>query len=298
MAASLLASSVGRPRSTRLFVALGLVYLIWSSTYFALRIVVTELPPFLSGGARYLIAGAVLLGIQRARGAAMPTARQWLWVIPIGALLFAVGNGLVASAERTIASGIAAVVCGTTPLWAGVAGPAFGAPATRREWLGMALGFAGVVALSLGDDLRGDPLAAAFLLLAPIGWAVGSLWSRKLPLAEGASGAAAQMITGGAVMLALAPMAGEAIPTSVGWGPILALGYLIVFGSLVAFSAYHYVLANARPALAMSNSYVNPVLALVLGAMLGAEHIGPEVLLATALIAGAVVLLVRGRASS
>lgn len=296
MAASPLALPVAPGRPTRLFVALGLVYLIWSSTYFALRVVVTEVPPFLSGGARYFIAGVVLLAIQRARGAAMPTVRQWLWAIPIGALLFAIGNGLVASAERTIASGIAAVVCGTAPLWAGVVGPAFGAPATRREWLGMVLGFAGVVVLSLGDDLSGDPLAAALLLLAPIGWAVGSLWSRKLPLAEGASGAAAQMITGGAVMFALAPLAGESIPTSVSWGPILALGYLIVFGSLIAFSAYHYVLANARPALAMSNSYVNPVLALGLGAMLGAEPIGPEVLLATALIAGAVVLLVRGRA--
>jgi len=298
MAASPLTLPVAPGRPTRLFVALALVYLIWSSTYFALRVVVTELPPFLSGGARYFIAGVVLLAIQRARCAPMPTVRQWLWAIPIGALLFAIGNGLVASAERTIASGIAAVVCGTTPLWAGVVGPAFGAPATRREWLGMALGFAGVVVLSLGDDLSGDPLAAALLLLAPIGWAVGSLWSRKLPLAEGASGAAAQMITGGAVMFALAPLAGESIPTSVSWGPILALGYLIVFGSLIAFSAYHYVLANARPALAMSNSYVNPVLALGLGAMLGAEHIGAEVLLATALIAGAVVLLVRGRARS
>jgi drug/metabolite transporter (DMT)-like permease len=279
-------------------VALGLVYVIWSSTYFALRVVVTELPPFLSGGARYLLAGLILLTIQRARGAPMPTARQWLWAIPIGALLFAIGNGLIASAERTIASGIAAVVCGTAPLWAGVVGPAFGAPATRREWLGMGLGFAGVVVLSLGDDLRGDPLAAALLLLAPVGWAVGSLWSRKLPLAKGASGAAAQMVGGGAVTLSLGALTGETLPASVGWGPILALGYLVVFGSLVAFSAYHYVLANARPALAMSNAYVNPVLALGLGAMLGAEHIGPEALLATALIAGALVLLVRGRPSS
>ncbi|MBZ0121798.1 MAG: EamA family transporter, partial [Sandaracinaceae bacterium] len=120
----------------RIFAALGLVYVIWSSTYFAIRVVVEELPPFSSGGARYLAAGAVLLVIQRLRGQPLPTWQQWLRALPIGALLFAVGNGLVGSAERTIASGVAAVVCGTTPLWAGVVGPAFGDRASRREWLG------------------------------------------------------------------------------------------------------------------------------------------------------------------
>lgn len=274
--------------------ALALVYVIWSSTYFAIRVVVQELPPLGSGGARYVLAGLILLVIQRVRGHALPTARQWLFAVPIGALLFAIGNGLVAYAERSIASGVAAVVCGTTPLWAGVVGPLFSERATRREWIGMVLGFVGVVVLSLGDDLRGDPFAAALLLLAPIGWAIGSLWSKKLPLAGGASGAATQMITGGAVMLLLAPVAGETVPTEIGWPSIIALGYLVVFGSLVAFSAYHYVLAHARPALALSYAYVNPVLALALGAMLGAEHVGVEVVLATALIVGAVLVLARG----
>lgn len=282
---------------TSVLIALGLVYVIWSSTYFAIRIVVHELPPLSSGGVRYVVAGAILLGIQRFRGAPLPTAKQWLCAIPIGVLLFLVGNGLVAMAERTIASGVAAVVCGTTPLWAGLAGPMFGERATRREWLGMVLGFAGVVVLSLGDDLRADPLAGTLLMLAPVGWAIGSLWSKKLPLAKGGSGASAQMITGGISMVLLGLATGETWPSRIGWESIAALAYLVIFGSLVAFTAYHYVLANARPALAMSYAYVNPLLALALGAVAGAEHIGLEVALGTALIAGAVVLLVGRRTS-
>jgi drug/metabolite transporter (DMT)-like permease len=140
-------------------------------------------------------------------------------------------------------------------------------------------------------------------VLAPLGWAAGSLWSRRLPLAPGPSGAATQMITGGGLMLALSPLLGERAPSFTGAsgvsaGALLALGYLAVFGSLVAFSAYDHALKNARPALAMSYAYVNPVLAVVLGAALGAEAIGPEVIVATLLIVGAVLLLVRGRSSA
>lgn len=280
---------------THVLVALALVYLIWSSTYLAIRVLVREVPPFGSGGARYLLAGGILLAVQRARGEAMPTFRQWAAALPIGALLFAVGNGLVATASRSIASGVAAVVCGTMPLWAATMGPLVGERATRREWLGMALGVGGVVVLSTGGDLRADPWAALLLVLAPIGWAAGSLASRRLPLARGATGAATQMITGGLVMLALAPIAGETLPAAVSSTSILSFAYLTVFGSIVAFSAYNHLLHHARPALAMSYAYVNPVLAVILGAVLGAEHVGLPVIAATAMIAGAVFLLVRAR---
>jgi drug/metabolite transporter (DMT)-like permease len=282
--------------SPRLIVALGLVYLIWSSTYLALRVMVHDAPPFATGGLRYLLAGVILLAFQRLRGAPMPTARNWLAALPLGVLFFAVGNGLVAwslAPSHGIGSGVAAVVCGTTPLWAGVLGPVFGVRASRREWLGVALGFAGVLVLGLGGDLRSDPLASALLVLGPAGWAAGSLWARRLPLAEGGMGAATQMVAGGAVMLAIAPLVGERIPETVSTGAILAFGYLVVLGSLVAFSAYHYVLAHARPALSVSHAYVNPVLALILGAALGGEPLGVEVIAATVLIVGAVLLLVR-----
>lgn len=282
---------------THVAVALLLVYAIWSSTYFAIRLMVHELPPFSSGGLRYVIAGGILLAICRGRGATLPTAKNWIAALPVGLLLFAMGNGLVATAERSIGSGVAAVVCGTTPLWAGVIGPIFGERATRREWLGMGLGFAGVIVLSLGGDLHGDPLAAALLVLAPIAWAAGSLWSRRLPLAQGGMGAATQMIAGGAIMLGLGPVLGERIPLHASATAIAAFVYLVLLGSLVAFSAYHHVLAHARPALALSYAYVNPVLAVILGAALGAEQVGVEVIAATTMIVAAVLLLVRGRAS-
>lgn len=275
--------------------ALALVYVIWSSTYLAIRVLVRDLPPFSTGGVRFVLAGLVLLGIQAARGVAWPTRREWLAAVPPGVLLFTVGNGLVMVSERSIASGIAAVVCGTTPLWAGVLGPIFGERATRREWIGMALGFAGVVVLAGGSDLRGDPLAAALLVLAPLGWAAGSLWSRRLPVARGPSGAATQMVAGGIAMLALAPLVGEQVPDAISIESALAFVYLTIFGSLVGFSAYAHLVQSTRPALAMSYAYVNPALAVVLGATLGAEHVGPEIVLATLLIVGAVVLLVRGK---
>ncbi|MDQ3035069.1 MAG: drug/metabolite exporter YedA [Myxococcota bacterium] len=277
-------------------VALALVYVIWSSTYLAIRVLVHEVPPFGSGGLRYLLAGVILLAVQRARGEKLPAWRQWAAALPTGALLFAVGNGLVASAERTIASGVAAVVCGTMPLWAGVMGPAIGERATRREWLGMGVGFAGVVVLSMGGDLRADPWAALLLVLAPIGWAAGSLASRRLPIAKGASGAATHMITGGIVMLVIATLTGEQAPSAISSTALLSFAYLTVFGSVIAFSAYSYLLQHARPALAMSYAYVNPALAVVLGAVMGAEHVGGVVVVATAMIVAAVFLLVRGRA--
>jgi drug/metabolite transporter (DMT)-like permease len=275
--------------------ALALVYLIWSSTYLAIRVMVRELPPFGSGGVRFLLAGAILLAVQRIRGHALPSAKNWLAALPIGVLLFAVGNGLVASAERSVGSGVVAVVCGTMPLWAAVMGPLVGERASWREWAGMFLGLAGVIVLVAGGELRADPAGVLLPLLASIGWAAGSLLARRLPIAHGPTGAATQMIAGGAFMVAISALSGEARPASISFGTMMAFVYLVIFGSMVAFSAYNHLLARARPAVAMSYAYVNPVLAVLLGATLGAERIGPEVVLATVLIAGAVFLLIRGR---
>ncbi len=310
------ASGTAAPIPGHVLLALGLVYAIWSSTYLAIRVVVHAMPPLSSGGVRYLAAGLVLLALQALRprrlaavpqpegasspvarlpNARLPNAKQWLAAVPVGVLLFAVGNGLVASAERTISSGVAAVVCGTTPLWAGILGRWFGERAGVQEWLGMGLGFAGVLVLGLGGELSGDPWAAGLLLLAPIGWAFGSLWSRRLPLAPGAAGAAAQMITGGAAMLLIGWATGEVMPDHVEPTALLALLYLAVVGSIVGFSAYHHLLAHARPSLAMSYAYVNPILAVALGAAVGGESLGAGELVAALLIGAAVVLLVRGK---
>ena len=277
----------------KLLVVLSLVavYLIWSSTYLALRFVVQALPAMLTVGTRFVIAGSVLVVGLRLRGQPWPRGRQLLASVPGGVLLFVVGNGLVAVAEREVSSGAAALVCATMPLCAACINALSGRRPAGREWLGMLLGFVGVAVLCLGKDLRAAPGAMAVLLLAPIGWAFGSTWARRLPLPPGLMAAGTQMLMGGLAAVIVALLHQERFPTV--W-PLLAmssLGYLIVFGSLVAFSAYTYLLGHTRPAVAMSYAYVNPGLAVVLGALIGGEPLQREVVGASVLIIAGVFLM-------
>lgn len=278
-----------------LLVALAAVYVVWGSTYLAMRIAVHGLPPMLMGGVRFAIAGAILMAYLASRGAALPTLRQWIYALPVGGLLFVGGNGLVAVAEQSISSGIAAVVCATMPLWMALFALTTGERPRTREWIGLGVGFAGVVVLSGGAELRADPVAGAVLLCSPVAWAAGSLLARRLPLPSGLMAAAAEMLAGGALLFIVSAVRGERWPAEAPLDAMLALAYLIVFGSLVAFSAYSWLLRNARPAVATSYAYVNPALAVLLGAALGAESIGWTTALATPLIVGAVAIIVLGK---
>lgn len=282
---------MGLPR--RVIVALLTVYLVWSSTYYALRVGVEELPALLMGGVRYLIAGVILFAAARLRGARSPTLKQWLWAVPPGALLFVVGNGFVALAEVKLSSALAAVVVATMPMFAAAMAPLFKERSRGGEWLGMALGLAGVVVLSLNGELQAERGSALLLFVAPIGWALGSMLARKLPLAEGMMAPATQMIGGGLALLLAGVLHSEHAPAHYTARGLIAVAYLIVFGSLAGFTAYAYLLKATRPALAMSYSYVNPPLAVLVGAALGKEHIGPEMLAAVALIAAGTFALLR-----
>lgn len=282
-----------QPRTVIL--ALGAVYLIWGSTYLAMRLAVEALPPFMMASVRFLLVGSVMLTFLRARGAPWPTRREWLVSLPVGVLMFVLGNGTVAFAEKHISSGIAAVVCGTMPLCAAAMGPLFGEKTSSREWVGMALGFGGVALLGFGKELRGEPLYTAMLCVAPISWAAGSLLARKLPLPKGLMSAATQMLTGGAVMAVVSLTSGEKAPAEIPLSAGLSWIYLCVFGSLVAYSAYTYLLRATRPAVATSYSYVNPAIAVGMGALFGHEDVGPEVILAVTLIVVATALVVVGR---
>lgn len=273
--------------------ALAAVYVIWGSTYLAIRIAVEGLPPFMMASTRFILTGLILLAFLRARGKAWPTLREWLYATPVGTLMFVLGNGTVAVAEKHISSGVAAVVCGTMPLWVAALGRFFGEKTTSREWLALVLGFGGVVVLGFGGELRAEPFSAMLLFLAPISWALGSLLARKLPLAKGLMSAATQMLTGGLIMSMVSVIAREEVPVSPPAASVLAWAYLAVFGSLVAYSAYTYLLANARPAVATSYAYVNPAIAVAMGVGLGGEHAGPEVFIAVALIIAATVLVIR-----
>ena len=282
---------VTRALSPRVIVSLIAVYLIWGSTYLALRYVIEGLPPLMSGGARYFTAGAVLLVILRLRGAKMPTAREWGYSVPVGTLMFLVGNGLVALAEREVASSLAAVVCAAMPLFAAGLSVAIGERPTMRQWIGLFLGFVGVAVMSLGA-LRATPGAALLLLCAPIGWATGSLAAKRLPLPKGLMAAATQMIGGGLVTLFVGMLRGETLPSHAPTKALVALAYLVVFGSLVAFSAYTYLLRSTTAPVAMSYAYVNPVIAVVMGVAIGAERMSSGALLGGALVVAGVAVLV------
>lgn len=289
-----------RPVLDARFVAsLAAVYLVWSSTYLAMRIAVHDMPPLLMACMRFVAAGGVMLGLARRRGAPWPAARDWLRSAPVGALLFLGGNGFVAIAETSISSGGAAVVCATMPLWAGVLGAAFGVRPTAREWLSLVLGFAGVFILMGGPSLAGRPEHIALAILSPMCWACGSLLSRRTKDVGGQHatlvGPALQMLTGALVLAVAALLHGEHVPLHASVTSWLALGYLFVFGSLVAFTAYAWLLRNTRPVIATSYAYVNPILAVLIGAALYGEPLGVTTIVANVLIVGAVMLALKKR---
>jgi len=291
-------SIVARPRiELPLLLALGAVWLIWGSTYLAMRVAVAGLPPFGMAGTRFVLAGAALLAIVRARGQTMPGRRAWLVALPVGALLFLCGNGLVVVAEQTLPSSVAAIVCATTPLVASGLAALRGERPRRVEIIGMVLGIAGVGLLGIGSPLAVAGWRALLVLLAPVGWALGSLIVRSEAAkasgaARGMGAAGAQMICGGVWMLLASVVLGEHMPQSIPWQSAAAWVYLVVFGSLVGFSAYSWLLAHSRPAVAMSYAYVNPVIAVLLGAALGGEVLGWATFAATALIGGGVMAAV------
>ena len=277
----------------RLVLSLAAVYVIWSSTYLVMRIVVQELPPLLTASLRFSVAGVVMLAIARHRGSPWPTARQWLRAVPLGGLMFVGGNGFVSMAEQSVSSGGAAVVCATMPLWVGVLGAFGGERPSLREWASLALGFIGVLVLMGGPSLAGRPEHIALVILSPICWATGSLLARRLPSPGALMGPATQMLSGGVLLFAIGAIKGERVPAHASTSAWLALAYLCVFGSLVAFTAYNWLLRNARAVVATSYAYVNPILAVLIAAALYAEPLGATTVVANLLIVGAVMLALR-----
>ncbi len=276
----------------RLVASLAAVFVIWSSTYLAMRIVVHELPPLLTAGIRFTIAGSVMLVLALRSGARFPPLRAWLRVAPVGVFLCLGGNGFVSISEMSVSSSGAAVVCATMPLWVGVLGAISGSRPSLREWGALVLGFVGVLVLMRGPSLTGEPLHILLIVLSPISWALGSLLARRIGKTDTSmfTAPAMQMLTGGVALFAVAMLRGERIPrdaSAAAWG---ALAYLIVFGSLIAFTAYSWLLRNARPIVATSYAYVNPILATLIAAAFYGEPLGWTTLVANVLIVGAIVL--------
>lgn len=276
-------------------VALVAVYLVWGSTYLGMRVALQGFAPLMMGGIRFLVAGSVLYLALRMRGAPSPTRAEWRGAAVVGALLLGVGNGGVGFAEQWVTSSLAALAVGATAIWAALFAGLLGRWPGRLEWMGLALGFAGLILLNLEGNMRASPLGAVILLVAPMGWALGSVLSPRLTLPRGLMGSAAEMLVGGALLMTGSVLRGEHFHAMPSLHALLALAYLMVFGSLVAFSAYAYLLRHVRPALAISYAYVNPAIAVLLGVGLAGDRISATGLLAMPVILAGVVLVLLGR---
>ena len=279
-------------------VALATVYVVWGSTYFAIRVTLQSLPPFLQGGTRFVVAGGLLFAFLAMRGRPLPTALQWRHGAVVGILLLTCGNGGVVFAEQYVSSSVAATFIGAGPLVAALWSGTFGHWPQRAQWLGIAIGFCGVLLLAAGGQLTSAPLGLAGLTIAVVCWTLGSvLAQRRLSLAPGGMGFATEMLAGGVVLLVVGLVHGEGPRLVASWPPTPAASaafvYLVFAGSLAAFSAYMYLLSKVSSTIAVSYSYVNPMIAVLLGVAFGDERLTRREGLATALIIGSVVLLTR-----
>ncbi len=288
------------PPRSQILMAFTAVYLVWGSTYLAIRVAVATMPPFLLGGARFVLAGLVLLPLLHRRGDAWPTARQWKNAAIAGVLLMLGGNGLVVWAEKTVTSSQTALFIATTPVWFAVFD--WLRPGGTRPrvvvWIGVFLGFAGVVTL-VSDRTVGSPVfpvsSGVALCGATMCWAAGSLFTRHSDRPHSPlMGAAAQMLCGGLAMLFVGLVRGEAV----GWDTaqvsahsLLAFAYLVVFGSLIGYTAYVFLLRHCQPAQVSTYAYVNPLIAVLLGGWLLDEPLGPRLRWAGVLIIVGVAIL-------
>jgi len=281
--------------------ALAVVYVVWGSTYLAIRVVVdAEIPPMLGMSARFLVAAVLLAGFLALRSGAgrlRVTGRELLGSAVVGLLLLAFGNGAVAIAEQTVPSGLAALLIAAVPLWLMLLRVGSGERPRALTWLGVLIGFAGAALLALsGGDTSAKPLSVLILVFGTISWAVGSRFSPRLGLPKDPLVATLyEMAIGGTAMVLIGVLRGE--PGRLHLGEVeakgwIALAYLVVFGSLLAYSAYSYLLANAPISLIGTYAYVNPVVAVFLGWLILDEHVTPKILLGGAVVVLGVALVV------
>lgn len=276
---------------------LAATWLVWGSTYLAIKYALLSFPPFFQMGTRFLVAGALLMAWMRWRGRPLPNVRQWLHAAVVGALMLGGGMGGTAYAEQTVGSGLVVAFIAVVPLMIAALNLIWGLLPTRWETAGIVVGLAGVLLLTQGAGFQASPAGLAAIAMACAGWSLGSVLSqRSLPLAPGAMGFASEMLCGGALLMAMAWLSGE----SPEWPPqplaVAAWGYLVVFGSLVAFNAYMVLLGRASAALASSYTFVTPVIAMLLGVFVADEHVTGYEWLAAGIVLVGVVLMLRGKA--
>jgi drug/metabolite transporter (DMT)-like permease len=290
-------SPTAAPGGVAIALALTALYLIWGSTYLAIRFALEGgLPPLLMAGGRFVLAGGLMYAALRFRGVPAPTRAQWRNLAVMALLLLVFGNGMVCVAEQSVSSGLAAVAVASAPLWMGLFSTLRGQHPSRIEWVGLAIGFVGVVWLNVGSSLVASKIGMIALLVATVAWSYGSIWSRGRDLPSPFMGAAGQMLLGGVMMLVAGFAIGERVhdwPTLKG---VLSVGYLVSFGSIIGFSAYIWLLHHVRPALAGSYAYVNPAIAVALGAWLANEQFSGSEFVAMGVILLGVVAITLAKA--
>ncbi len=254
------------------------VYIVWGTTYFALKVGVHGAPPYFLVGTRFVVAGGLIMAWLKLRGHALPTLRQWRGSAVLGFLMLAIGLCSVAIAERTVSSGAAVALISFMPLVMAVWSGLLEKWPKRGEWLAIGLGTLGTLVMVTGADLRASPGGTALILIGTVTWSLGTVLSRRMDVPTGAMGFGAEMLAGGAIALGMSVAFGEkwSLPQSpaVWWAWV----YLVVFGSLIAFSAYRVLVERVSPMLASTYAYVNPPVGLLVGWLLGNETFSVNVL--------------------
>ncbi len=285
---------------TKLIMAFAAIYVIWGSTYLAIRFAVDTLPPFLMAGTRFVVAGGILFAFTapgRLRGVGW---RQWGAATIVGGCMFLGGNGLLSWAEQGVDSGVAALVIASIPVWFMLLDwLSGGRRPTPRAIIGVAIGVVGVGILVLpgqgSASIRGGPLEFGALILAAITWSIGTLYMRRAPLPKHSGlTTSMQMLGGGVLDLIVGTAVGEwnaVEPAAISTASLVSLAYLIVFGSWIALSAYTYAVRNTAPVLVGTYAFVNPVIAVLLGVLFAGEMINGMILLAGGTIAVGVALV-------
>lgn len=276
-------------------IALFCTYLIWGSTYLAIRFGIESFPPFLMASVRFTVAGIILYVVMRFWGSENPTWAEWKGASIVGLLLPALGNGTVCYVQQTISSSVAALAIATAPIWMAIFSTVWGHHIARQEWVGICLGVLGIGFLNIGGSLHGNYVSALLLILAAASWSFGSIWGKHLPMPKGLMGAACQMIAGGITLMIASTYFNESWPDNISaksWGAML---FLIVLGSIVAYSAFQYLLKTVRPLIASSNTFVNPIVAFTVGIWFANEHVTQYEYIALAVILLGVALILTAK---
>jgi drug/metabolite transporter (DMT)-like permease len=298
-----------RPRSSapewQVWAALLIVYIVWGSTYLAIAVVVETMPPLLTAGLRHIIAGAIifgLLGVVRGASALRLTRREWLGASFVGLALLLGGNGLVVLGERDVPSGLTALIIATVPLVVVVFRRLFGERVALGTFAGVLTGFAGVAVLIVPNGMSGEVSLVGMLMIvgSALSWATGTYFSKSVTLPRDPfASTGGQMLAGGASLLIAGSLAGEwglADPSQFSTESLIALAYLVIFGSVIAYTAYTWLLQNASVSRVATYAYVNPVVAIVLGALLLNEKVDLVMVVGAAIILVSVGVVLRTEA--